>query len=431
MTLNEPSTNPEPTLNLRSRWHRESGSSPMSIRVALCEHGGVANRTLNMPTVHRSSDRIITGTAAGWAQQYGIDPTVVRVALALLTFVAGLGAVLYAVMFVASYPPGADGRAPARTDGEHIDHRRDLAVAAGTMALLVAARGLSVWPGDRIMLPAVAVAAGIAVAWSRDGRGDERSRPVVRQLVRLGAGVVLLIAGVASLANLTGGLGSVGASLSAIAVVIGGLAMFGAPALGRILRDLDEERSMRIREDELARVSAHLHDSVLQSLVLIQRSDDPRRMANLARRQERELRAWLYGEAPIGDPTSLHPAIEALTTELEADHDTRIEAVIVGDQPLDDASRALIAALREAIVNAARHADVDRIDVFVEADDAELTGFVRDTGVGFDPSTIPVDRHGINDSIVGRVQRIGGTATIESTVGSGTEVEIRIPRRRS
>ncbi len=277
--------------------------------------------------------------------------------------------------------------------------------------------------------PPSAVAVGVAIVWSRAGQSQRPDGPVVPRAIRLGAGVVLLIAGVASLADLTGGVGSVGASLSAIAVVIGGLAMFGAPALGRILRDLDEERSTRIREDERARVSAHLHDSVLQSLVLIQRSDNPRRMANLARRQERELRAWLYGDVPTGDPTTLHAAIEVLTTELEADHDVRIEAVIVGDQPLDDASRALIAALREAIVNAARHADVDRIDVFVEADDTELTGFVRDTGIGFDPATVPADRHGINDSIIGRVERVGGTAVVESNLGVGTEVEIRIPRR--
>jgi signal transduction histidine kinase len=244
------------------------------------------------------------------------------------------------------------------------------------------------------------------------------------------AGVAMLIAGLASLASQTGGIGAVGASASAIAVVIGGLAMFGAPALGRLVGDLDEERSMRIREDELARVSAHLHDSVLQSLVLIQRSDDPRRMANLARRQERELRAWLYGDVPVGEPTTLHAAIEALTTEIENDHDTRVEAVIVGDQPLDDAARTLLAALREAIVNSAQHADVDRIDVFVEADDAELTGFVRDTGNGFDPAAIPTGHRGISDSIIGRVERVGGTATITSHAGIGTEVELCVPRRR-
>jgi signal transduction histidine kinase/phage shock protein PspC (stress-responsive transcriptional regulator) len=397
----------------------------MWLRGRLCEHERVAKRTLRLPSVHRSTNRVITGTAGGWGERYGIDPTVVRVALALLTFVAGLGAVLYGVMFLLADPPEKHST-PVE---EPLDHRRDLAVAAATGAVLVAARHLGVWPGDRIMLPAAAVAVGVAIVWSRAGDADRRDGPFVPRAIRLGAGVVLLIAGVASLANLTGGLGSVGASLSAIAVVIGGLAMFGAPALGRILRELDEERSTRIREDERAKVSAHLHDSVLQSLVLIQRSDDPRRMANLARRQERELRAWLYGDVPIGDPTTLHAAIEVLTTELEADHDTRIEAVIVGDQPLDEASRALIAALREATVNAARHADVDRIDIFVEADDTELTGFVRDTGIGFDPAAVPPDRHGINDSIIGRVERVGGTAVVETNLGAGTEVEIRIPRR--
>lgn len=405
-----------------------SGSSPMWIRVTLCEHDLMFTRPSAVPTVRRSSDRVITGAAGGWADRFGIDPTVVRVALALLTFVAGLGVVIYAAMFLLSDAPDEDAShaAVVRTD-----HRRDLSVATGTAAVLLVARQIGVWPGDRVMLPAAAVAVGVAIAWSRNDDVIGRSPPAVRRLVQIVSGLALLIAGVASLADLTGGLGSVGASLSAIAVVIGGLAMFGAPALGRILRDLDDERSLRIREDELARVSAHLHDSVLQSLVLIQRSDDPRRMAHLARRQERELRAWLYGDTPIGDPTTLHAAIEALTTALETDHEIRIEAVIVGDQPLDEVSRTMVAALREAVVNAARHAHVDRIDVFVEADDAELTGFVRDTGAGFDPASIPTDRHGIQDSIVGRVERAGGTATIESTVGTGTEVEIRIPRRRA
>lgn len=399
----------------------------MWITVWLCEHDHVIERPNIVPTVQRSSDRVITGAAGGWAERFGVDPTVVRVALGLLTFVAGLGAVLYGAMFLLSDAPDATSSRPATV---RTDHRRDLSVASGVAAILIVARHVGVWPGDRIMLPAAAVGIGVAIAWSRNDDVIGRSPPAARQLVRIVSGIALLIAGVASLANLTGGLGSVGASLSAIAVVIAGLAMFGAPALGRILRDLDEERSLRIREDELARVSAHLHDSVLQSLVLIQRSNDPRRMAYLARRQERELRAWLYGDTPIGDPTSLHAAIETLTTALETDHEIRIEAVIVGDQPLDDTSRALIAALREAIVNAAQHANIDRIDVFVEADDAELTGFVRDTGIGFDPETIPADRHGINDSIVGRVQRIGGSATIDSKIGAGTEVEIRIPRRR-
>jgi signal transduction histidine kinase len=244
-------------------------------------------------------------------------------------------------------------------------------------------------------------------------------------------GVVLLIAGIASLADRTGGLAGVGASAGAIAVVVGGLAIFFAPALGRLLRRLDEERAARIREDERATMAAHLHDSVLQSLVLMQRTDDPRRITTIARRQERELRAWLYGTKHDGEPTSLHAAIDALAVKIEADHDIRVEAVVVGDQPLDDSSRALVAAIREAVVNAARHAGIDRVDVFVEADDAELTGFVRDTGRGFDPEAVGDDRRGISESIVGRIQRLGGTAVLTSAPGTGTEVELRVPRRRS
>ena len=154
-------------------------------------------------------------------------------------------------------------------------------------------------------------------------------------------------------------------------------------------------------------------------------------MTSIARRQERELRAWLYGTTHEGDPTSLHAAIDALAVAIEADHDIRVEAIVVGDQPLDAASRALVAAVREAVVNAARHAEVERVDVFVEADDAELTGFVRDTGKGFDPATVADDRRGISESIVGRIHRLGGTAVLTSAPGHGTEVELRVPRSRA
>jgi signal transduction histidine kinase len=284
------------------------------------------------------------------------------------------------------------------------------------------------------MVPAAAVAAGTAAAWL----GGVVPRAIAHgtgwmRAIQIAGGTALLGAGVISLARRTGGLADVGSSTGAIAVVVGGLAMFAAPALGRLLRSLDEERAMRIREDERAAVAAHLHDSVLQSLVLIQRTDDPRHMVSLARRQERELRAWLYngrdGGRQAGDPATLHAALDALTIEIESDHDVRVEAVVVGDQPLDGASRTLVAAIREALVNAARHADVDRVDVFVEADGTELTGFVRDTGRGFDRARVPDDRRGISDSIVGRVERAGGSAVLTSTPGGGTEVELRVPRR--
>lgn len=384
---------------------------------------------VELPRVPRSADRVIAGVAGGWAERWGVEPTVVRATLGLLTLAGGVGAIIYGLMAWRSAAPVADlGDVPSPPER---NPRRELAIGSATAAVLLFARELGLWPGDGVMIPAASVAIGVAVVWTRTLRGDERSGPIPPESVRalqVIAGIALLGAGVISLASRTGGLANVGASASAIAVVVGGLVMLGAPGAGRILRNLDEERALRIREDERAAVAAHLHDSVLQSLVLIQRSDDPRAMVAMARRQERELRSWLYGGAPPGEPTTLAAALQAMTTEVEGDHDVRVEAVIVGDQPLDESARSLVAALREAVVNAARHAEVDRVDVFVEADDTELTGYVRDTGVGFDRAAVPDDRRGIADSIVGRVRRAGGTATIVSESGTGTEVELRIPR---
>ena len=377
----------------------------------------------------RSPDRLVAGVAGGWADRWGVEPTVVRAAIGLLTLAGGIGAVLYG-------SPRSPRRRPRRSratpDRVSRDHRRHLAIASATAAILVAARAIGLWPGDGIMLPAAAAAVGTAAAWMHGAIPRAASPNTwLRRSIQIVAGVTLLGAGVVSLASRTGGLANVGTSTSAIAVVVGGLAMFGAPAFGRILRYLDEERSMRIREDERATVAAHLHDSVLQSLVLIQRSDDPRRMASLARRQERELRAWLYDRMLVGEPASLHAAIEALD---DRDRDRPRRPRRSRHRRRSTARRgvegAASAAIREALVNAARHADVDRVDVFVEADDAELTGFVRDTGCGFDRAQIPDDRRGINDSIVGRVQRVGGTAVLTSQPGVGTEVELRVPRRR-
>lgn len=395
----------------------------------LCDDGPVIDR-LALPRVPRSKDRVLAGVAGGYADRWQVEPTVWRAAVGLLTLVGGIGVVLYGIAALCSSPPRAIDTA---AEPAVLMARRHVAIAALTMAALVAARTIGLWPGDEIMAPATAVAVGTSLAWtfgSSTGliENHGRAHTVLVRGVQIVAGLALLVAGVLSLANRTGGLANVGASASAIAVVLGGLVMFAAPAAGRVFRALDDERALRIREDERAAVAAHLHDSVLQSLVLMQRSSDPRRMASLARRQERELRAWLYGMQRIGEPATLHAAIEALTVEIEGDHDIRIEAVIVGDQPLDDVSRALVAAVREALVNAAHHAGVDHVDVFVEADDTELTGFVRDTGRGFDRSSISADRRGISESIVGRVQRAGGTAVVLSQPEVGTEVEIRMPR---
>ena len=387
---------------------------------------------LDVPRVPRSNDRDRrrrrrrAGPIGG-----SVEPTVVRAALGLLTLAGGIGVVLYGLAALASTPPVRPR--PRRRAGAPRRLRRELAVACATGGdprrrpgrRAVAGRRHHGSPPRR--WPSASSSCGRARTAGRPRSG----RAWVGRGLQIVAGVVLLAAGVISLANRTGGLANVGASAGAIAVVVGGLAMFAAPAVGRLLRSLDEERAMRIREDERAAVAAHLHDSVLQSLVLIQRSDDPRRMASLARRQERELRAWLYGATEPGDPTSLHAAVEALTVEIEADHDIRVEAVIVGDQPLDDAARTLVGALREALVNAARHADVDRVDVFVEADDAELTGVRPRHRAGLRPGGHPrrSPRHQRLDRRAPAARRRCRHAARRSP-GVGTEIELRVPRSR-
>ena len=169
-------------------------------------------------------------------------------------------------------------------------------------------------------------------------------------------------------------------------------------------------------------MAAHLHDSVLQTLALIQRSEDPREMTSLARVQERELRAWLYGPGPHLDDETLGGALDALANRIEAAHRVKVDTVIVGDGPLDGAARA-------AATNSARHSGDDHVAVYVEATADAITAYVRDQGKGFDVESIPEDRRGIADSIVGRIERQGGRATISSEVGEGAEVHIEVPRR--
>jgi signal transduction histidine kinase len=173
-------------------------------------------------------------------------------------------------------------------------------------------------------------------------------------------------------------------------------------------------------------VAAHLHDSVLQTLALIQRrASDPAEVAALARRQERDLRAWLNADATAAADT-LHGALVRAATEIEEQHGVEIEVVCVGDRPLDDDTAALAAAAREAIVNAAKFAGAGRIDVYAEASEERAEVFVRDRGAGFDVDAVPADRRGVRDSIVGRMERHGGHAHVRSTPGAGTEVELSL-----
>jgi signal transduction histidine kinase len=376
--------------------------------------------------VPRSPDRILVGVAGGYAANWRVEPTVVRAAVGLLTLAGGIGAVLYGIGYVTTTPPDPNVAIPA----VQVDRRRDLAIGAITLAILIVARDAGLWPGDGVMIPAALVAVAVAVIWApgRPDRAAGVARIALHPAIRVATGLVLAIAGVAAMADRTGGLADVGRSASAVAIAVTGAAVIAAPAIGRLVGRLDQERRLRVREEERAALAAHLHDSVLQSLVLIQRADDPRQMTSLARRQERELRSWLYGGRTEEEPTTLQGAVEAMTAAIEVDHAVRVDAVTVGDQSLDDSATAMLGVLREATTNAARHAQVEHVDVYVEVDDRSLVGYVRDTGVGFDPESVAADRRGIAESILGRAERAGGKAAVTSAPGGGTEVEIRIPR---
>jgi signal transduction histidine kinase len=193
--------------------------------------------------------------------------------------------------------------------------------------------------------------------------------------------------------------------------------------------ELSREREERRRSAERAETAAHLHDSVLQTLALLQRrSDDPAEVSALARRQERELREWLGGTVrPPGPARALREALEGAAAEVERDHRVAVEVVVVGDAPLDEGLAALVAASREALVNAGKHAGVDAVSLYAEADATAARVFVRDRGRGFDPAAAPADRRGLRESIVARLQRHGGAANIRSAPGSGTEVALSVP----
>jgi signal transduction histidine kinase len=266
----------------------------------------------------------------------------------------------------------------------------------------------------RVALP---VGAGVAAAVLMARSGLAKS-----QRGRIGAGLMVL--GVVLVFSALPSLGGLQSFAFAVIVVLGASVLLFGPWWLGMTRALTAERTARIRAQERAEVAAHLHDSVLQTLALIQRrADDPAEVALLARRQERDLRAWLNADATASADT-LHGALLRAASDIEADHGVEIEVVCVGDRPLDDDTGALAGAAREAILNAAKFAGAGRIDVYAEASAERAEVFVRDRGAGFDPAAVPADRRGVSESIVGRMARHGGRAVVRSTPGAGTEVEL-------
>ena len=241
------------------------------------------------------------------------------------------------------------------------------------------------------------------------------------------AGALLLAVGLAGFLASRGELAAAREGLLSTVVVVGGLVLLGLPYVARTVGELRGERLERIRSEERAELAAQVHDSVLQTLALIQKAaDDPREVSRLARSQERELRTWLY--RPAASALTFGTGLEQAAAEVEESHGVPVEVVVVGDAPRDERLSALTSAAREAMVNAAKHAGAPQVQVYAEVEPTEVTVFVRDRGRGFDPEAVPAGRFGLAESVVGRVTRAGGSARVRSAPGEGTEVRLQVPR---
>lgn len=390
---------------------------------------------------------MVAGVAGGLGRQLGVDPILVRIAFGVLALAGGTGVVLYGILWTLA-PPDADlGRAlPPRRPATL---QQGAALGLMILGVLLLLRGAGLWFGDALVWPVVVAAAGSAIVWVR---GDEEQRAAwSRAASRIPGGHALASAAAAPVSPVRVVVGTLFVVLSVVGFLVAsesmvavrdlalaiaaagvGIALLFGPWLWRLADQLGTERRERIRQEERAELAAHLHDSVLQTLTMIQRSaDQPRRMVALARSQERELRSWLYGSATEpGVAATLTDAVESVAEEVEAIHDVAVEVVVVGDTPVDEHVRALLAATREACVNAAKHARVATVDVFVEVEPDLVSAFVRDRGRGFDPGAVPADRQGIRRSIHDRLERHGGRSTVTSRPGEGTEVELCVPRAR-
>ena len=422
--------------------HHGLQTPPRTRRRAPTATQQVPHRPASPAAIVRSRDnRVLLGVAGGLGERLGVDPILVRVAFAVLAIAGGSGVVLYLLAWAVSVEPDdelAMARPPRRPSA-----RQAVAlglVVLGTMLLL---REVGLWFGDRIVWPIALAAAGSAVIWARS---DDRDRarwarlpgnPIEAMftgrvgLIRVVVGGLLVASGLGlGFANTGADLAAAGDALLGVAITVIGLGLIFGPWATRLAAQLAEERRGRIRSEARAEMAAHLHDSVLHTLALIQRADASPEVVGLARRQERELRAWLY-RVPVPPEGRLRPAVEAIATRVEQRHNVPVDIVVVGDAPLDEAGRALVDACQEAAFNAARHSGAPLVSVYVEVEPDQLTGFVRDEGKGFDPDEVPSDRRGIADSIRGRIRRHGGTVTILSAPGEGTEVQLRLPRSES
>jgi len=389
----------------------------------------------------RTDRRVLSGLSAGIGDALGIDAAYVRAAFVVLALAGGAGVVLYGLGWVVTIDRVGDAAAPAMVPGSRSENSRAIGFQLVVVGLVALASSLRFAADPSIIWPTALVALGVANVWAH---GDTRQREWLQgllpgtegpgsrsrreTLVRLGVGGGLVAVGLALALTSTDTFRQAGSVVLAVSITLIGLVLVLAPWIWGLWRQLTTERRERIRSEEKTEIAAHLHDSVLQTLALIQSSADPEQQAVLARIQERELRSYLFGDDDDIDAT-FKIMMEAAAAEVERTHKVAVEAVTVGDTAIDADVSALVAATREALINAAKHSGERSVSLFSEVGDDEIEVFVTDQGKGFEPAAIGDDRHGIAESVVGRIQRHGGSVDIQSKAGEGTEVHLVLPRR--
>ncbi|WP_377270896.1 PspC domain-containing protein [Peterkaempfera sp. SMS 1(5)a] len=442
--------------------------------------------------LYRSPERrMVGGVASGLAAHLGLPVAWVRIAFVLLFFADGIGVLLYAAFWFVvpigigepargagewayvggAFVPGARGvplykgsrgwigrlreglqrtlqgetfglppdaaaatAPPRRTTWENLGQLVALlAVVVGILTLLNA---LHIQAAKPYVWPLLTIGVGVALVWRQAddsrwqrwfGLDGSKRRTAVTRIV---AGVVLVAAGIIGLLVLQGSETQLGAVLEASLAVLAGVLVLVGPYALRMWQDLGAERRERIRAQERAEIAAHIHDSVLHTLTLIQRNaEDAKEVARLARAQERELREWLYRpEAAADNPDTLAESVRKVAAEVEDLHGVPVEVVCVGDCPMDEGLAAQLQAAREAMVNAAKYGGGGPVQVYAEVEGATVWVFVRDRGPGFDPDAVPEDRMGVRESIIGRMRRNGGHARVRPAPAGGTEVELEMER---
>jgi len=388
--------------------------------------------------------------AAGVATWRGFNVTTIRIAFVLATLIStGWFVPAYVVAWLLIPAAGADASIASKARSDTSGIRLAVGLASLLAFALVVAGALNdgwfsgwAWPQVvsvaglvliwrnaspqeqdtlRHLAEPLGAAAGVAAGNGRTGR---------RSALRLTLASVLVLGGAGWLFSARESLDLL-QPLGGVVLVIAGIVLLLGPWWLRIARDLVLERQARVRAEERADIAAQVHDSVLQTLALIQRrADDPQKVIQLARMQERELRSWLFeGRAPNEtDDLTVGAGVRQIQQDVESRYGVPVEVVIVGDCELDDNLTALLAAAREATVNAAKWSGASVISLFAEVEPGEVSLVVRDRGKGFDPAAVPADRKGLAESVHGRMTRRGGTVTVTSAPGEGTKVSLKMPR---